>query len=124
MIPQFPLISRFMYPHFPVAFLNSMGGSPMELAVVVVAVLVLFGAKSLPGTLRTLGRWSEQLRRISKELQREIIDAAEPLNEVKQEFDDTASSLRVEQTTSAFAPRPEPVEEAEEVKTEKPTDEG
>lgn len=113
-----------MYSLFPIAVLNSMGGSPMEMAVVIVAVLVLFGAKSLPGTLRTLGRWSEQLRRISRELQREIIDAAEPLNDVKQEWKDTTASLRVEQTSSQFAPRPEPVEDAEEVSPEKPTDEG
>jgi Sec-independent protein translocase protein TatA len=120
MIPHLTLISSFMSSHFPIAFLNALGGSPLEMAIVVIAVLVLFGAKSLPGTLRTLGRWSEQLKRISRELQQEIADAGEPLQEVRKEWDDTAASLRVTQTDSTFAARPEPVEDAEEGKKEDP----
>jgi Sec-independent protein translocase protein TatA len=113
-----------MYPLFHFAFLDAMGGSPLELAVVVVAVLVLFGAKSLPGTLRTLGRWSEQLRRISQELQREIMDASEPVNDLKQEWEETTASLRVEQSHSRFAPRPEATENGEERTPEKNGHEG
>jgi len=106
--------------HFHVAFLDTLGGSPLEMAVVVVAVLVLFGAKSLPSTLRTLGRWSEQLKRISRELQQEIADAGEPLHDARKEWQDAAQSLQVTQEDSSFAARPEPVEDAEEIKEEKP----
>ena len=59
----------------------------MEMAVVLLAVLILFGAKSLPQTLRTLGRWSEQLRQISKQIQREINDAGEPFHEARKEWE-------------------------------------
>jgi Sec-independent protein translocase protein TatA len=90
------------------------------MAVVIVAVLVLFGAKSLPGTLRTLGRWSEQLKRISRELQQEISDAGEPLRDVRQEWEETTRSMRVNQSDSSFAARPEPEEDAGEVKKEEP----
>lgn len=83
--------------------------------MVLVAVLVLFGAKSLPGTLRTLGRWSEQLKRISQELQQEIADAGEPLQEARKEWEDSVKSIRVTQSDSSFAARPEPVEDVEEV---------
>lgn len=105
-----------MSSHFPIALLDALGGSPLELVIVVVAILVLFGAKSLPGTLRTLGRWSEQLKRISRELQQEISDAGEPFQEARKEWDEAAESLRVNQTDSSFAARPEPIEDAEEIK--------
>ena len=67
---------------FPTAFLNSMT-SPFEIGVVLVAILVLFGAKSLPGTLRTLGRWMEQLRRLSDDFRGQLMDMDQ---EVKSEF--------------------------------------
>jgi Sec-independent protein translocase protein TatA len=105
---------------FPIALLDALGGSPLEMAVVVVAVLMLFGAKSLPETLRTLGRWSEQLKRISRELQQEISEAGEPLHEVRKEWEETTRSMRVNQEDATFAARPEPVEDAEEVNREKP----
>ena len=107
-----------MFPQFPIAILNSVGGSPLEMAVVVIAVLVLFGAKSLPGTLRTLGRWSEQLKRISRELQQEISDAGEPFQDVRTEWEETTKSMRINQSDSTFAPRPTPGEDAIEVKKE------
>lgn len=82
--------------HFPICFLNALGGSPMEMAVVLLAVLILFGAKSLPGTLRTLGRWSEQLRQISKEIQREINDAGEPFHQARLEWEESTREHTVE----------------------------
>ena len=103
-----------MSTHFAPAILTSLGGSPLELAVVCVAVLVLFGAKSLPGTLRTLGKWSEQLRRISREFQQEIADAGEPLRDAQREWEDTTDSLRVNQEHNQFSPRPAPPGDAPE----------
>jgi len=92
--------------HFPLSVLNALGGSPLEVAVIFLAILMLFGAKSLPGALRTLGRWSEQLRRVSRELQREIAEAGDPVREVRNEFDEASNALRVEQTGNGFASRP------------------
>lgn len=68
----------------------------MEMAVVLLAVLILFGAKSLPNTLRTLGRWSEQLRQISREIQREINDAGEPFHAARREWEESTREHTVE----------------------------
>ncbi|MDF3128405.1 twin-arginine translocase TatA/TatE family subunit [Kiritimatiellaeota bacterium B1221] len=81
---------------FQLSFLNALGGSPMEMGVVLLAVLILFGAKSLPGTLRTLGRWSEQLRQISKEIQREINDAGEPFHQARLDWEESTREHTVE----------------------------
>lgn len=106
-----------MYVIFSLSFLNALGGSPMEMAVVIIAVLLLFGAKSLPRTLRTLGRWTEQLRQISRDIQREINDAGEPFQQARKEWEETnrpyrveRSSIRAEKTpeTKASGPQPPP----------------
>jgi len=84
-----------MYFPFCLSFFNALGGSPMEMAVVLLAVLVLFGAKSLPGTLRTLGRWSEQLRRVSRDLQRELSDFEEPFQRARLEWEEECRDFTV-----------------------------
>jgi Sec-independent protein translocase protein TatA len=84
-----------MYSTFPLSFLNAMGGSPLEIAVILVAILLLFGADSLPKTLRTLGKWSEQLRRISMDLQQELRDADEPFYQARKEWEKETRDLRV-----------------------------
>lgn len=75
-----------MSHEFPTAFLNSLG-SPMEFMVVVFAILMLFGAKSLPNALRTLGKWSAQLRRISDEVQRELLEAEQPIHNARKAWE-------------------------------------
>jgi len=89
---------------FSISFLNALGGSPLEIAVILVAVLVLFGAKSLPGTLRTLGRWSEQLRQISREIQREISDAGEPFQQARLEWEESTREHTVERKSVVADP--------------------
>lgn len=119
-IPHFRLISSAMSTHFSLSFLNALGGSPLEMAVVLLAVLILFGAKSLPGTLRTLGRWSEQLRQISREIQREINDAGEPFHQAKLEWEESTREHTVERKSvqpdpEAPAPEDPAKEESREV---------
>jgi len=77
------------------SFLQSFGGSPWELAVVLVAILLLFGAESLPKTLRTFGKWSEKLRRISQDLQREIQDVEEPFHTARKDWEEETRDQRV-----------------------------
>lgn len=108
-----------MYTLFPYAFLNALGGSPLEAAVVLLAVLILFGAKSLPKTLRTLGRWSEQLRQISKEIQREITDAGEPFRDARLEWEESTRVHTVERKSIMPDPdQPEPVQNEKQSQTE------
>lgn len=84
-----------MSTSFPLSFLQSFGGSPLEVAVVLVAILLLFGAESLPKTLRTFGKWSEKFRRISQDLQREIQDAEEPFHRARQSWEQETREQRV-----------------------------
>lgn len=68
----------------------------MEIAVVLVAILLLFGADALPKALRTFGRWTEQIRRISMDLQRELHDAGEPFQQARAEWEEDIQNLRVD----------------------------
>jgi Sec-independent protein translocase protein TatA len=93
-----------MYADLPAAFLNSMG-SPMEMAVVFIAILVLFGAKSLPQTLRTLGRVMEQMRQISQDVKRQVMEAGEPLEEAKKAWERESREFTV--SSGPVRPTPE-----------------
>ena len=57
-----------------VAFLGG-GPGPFELAIVLTAVLLLFGAKRLPEFARTLGRVMHELRRASQDFRDHLMDA-------------------------------------------------
>ena len=57
------------------AFFGTPGGG--ELLLVLLAVLLLFGAKNLPRMARTLGRTLEEFRRAAREVTDEIVHADE-----------------------------------------------
>ncbi len=51
-------------------FINNVGGG--EILLVLVFVLMFFGAKSIPGLARTLGRGMREIQHASDEIKREI----------------------------------------------------
>lgn len=51
-------------------FINSIAGS--EIVIILLFVLIFFGAKSIPGMSRSLGRGLRQIRDASQEVQDEI----------------------------------------------------
>lgn len=53
-----------------ILFINSIAGS--EIIIILMFVLVFFGAKSIPGMSRTLGRGLRQIKDASQEVQNEI----------------------------------------------------
>jgi len=59
------------------------GISGGEILIILVVFLVLFGAKSIPGLARNLGRAMRQFKDASQEIQREIGDVA---GDVKKEI--------------------------------------
>lgn len=63
--------------------------------MVLVAILLLFGSESLPKTLRTFGKWSEKLRRISQDLQREIQEVEEPFYSARKDWEQETRDQRV-----------------------------
>ncbi len=65
------MIETMNYPFL--AFINS----PSQLMVIAVLVLILFGAKKLPGFARSLGRSMGEFRRAKEEFEQELHSAVE-----------------------------------------------
>ncbi len=61
----------------PVAIFGSSIGAG-EILLILVVVLLLFGAKRLPGLARSLGQALETFRRSANDLSRNILDDAPP----------------------------------------------
>jgi sec-independent protein translocase protein TatA len=53
-----------------ILFINNVGG--MEVIVILLFVLMFFGAKSIPGLARTLGKGMREIQHASDEIKREI----------------------------------------------------
>lgn len=80
-------------------FLNSIGG--LELIFIMLAVLMLFGSKSIPGIAKTLGRGMREIRTASDEIKRDIQNSAldmrkdlnieNPLNDVKKMIEEPSA---------------------------------
>ena len=51
-------------------FINNVGG--MEVLLILIFILMFFGAKSIPGLARTLGRGMREIQHASDEIKREI----------------------------------------------------
>jgi len=83
-----------MYQEFPTAFINAWG-SPMEMLVVAFAVLMLFGAKSLPNALRTLGKWQHKFSSAWREIQRELIEIEEPFQNARKAWEEEMQEFTV-----------------------------
>jgi sec-independent protein translocase protein TatA len=69
--------------------LLSVGG--FEVLVIILVFLIFFGAKSIPGLARTMGRASRQFKDASQEIQRELNDTTggikKEIDEHKKAFD-------------------------------------
>ena len=64
-----------MIPSIPVAFFFGGAPSTPEMMFVLLAVLLLFGAKRLPEIARNLGRSMEEFRRAARDVTDEIMNA-------------------------------------------------
>ncbi len=53
--------------------------SPSEIILLLIFALILFGPQKLPDIARQVGRAVAEVRRVSREFEREIRDATEPL---------------------------------------------
>lgn len=66
-----------MGPPITLALFGSPGGG--ELLLILLALLLLFGAKNLPKMARTLGRTLEEFRRAAREVSNEFMRADEDI---------------------------------------------
>lgn len=72
--------------------------SPLEMGVILLTFLLLFGAKQLPEMLRTIGRWMEQIRRLSDEFRSQLLEADHTLTrKVEEEWENTMEEQGVAQ---------------------------
>ena len=72
-----------------------------ELIVILMFILLFFGAKGIPDIARTLGRTMRQIRDASNEVQREIQKGA---NEVKRGYDQERKTFTLEKPVPDTAP--------------------
>ncbi|MEX1193359.1 MAG: twin-arginine translocase TatA/TatE family subunit [Brumimicrobium sp.] len=78
-----------------ILFLNSIAGS--EIVVILLFVLMFFGAKSIPGMARNMGRGIRQIKNASQDIQDEIrktstdmrneMNINRTINETKEQFE-------------------------------------
>ena len=65
------------------------GISGGEVIIVLLFVLIFFGADKIPGIARTMGRTMRQIKDATSDIQRDIQNSA---NEVKDQFKDESTS--------------------------------
>lgn len=78
----------------PVFLFFNFGGG--EIFVILLFVLLFFGAKQLPEIARTLGKGIREVRNATDEIKREITESARDINvarDVEREVSDAASEL-------------------------------
>jgi sec-independent protein translocase protein TatA len=103
----------------PVFLLFDISGG--ELLLILLVVLLLFGAKGIPDIARTMGKAMRQMRDASDSVQREINRSA---HEMKRGFDQQVRPLREAANTIAEeppAPSPPPPLARPDVPTPPPT---
>jgi sec-independent protein translocase protein TatA len=84
-----------------------------ELMVILLFVLMFFGAKGIPDIARTLGRTMRQVRDASNEVQREIQRGA---NDVRRTVEEQRRSLQDQMEQRTEVPPPPPVTKPDEPK--------
>lgn len=108
-----------MYQEFTTAFIQAWG-SPLELLVIAFAILMLFGAKSLPGALRTLGRWQQKFSHAWREIQRELVELEQPIHSARKAWEEEMQEYTV---SSSERPKilPPPEQNAEPANASDPS---
>lgn len=86
------------------AFVNGLGIGPMEMGLIFIVFLMLFGAKKLPEVARQMGRLMEDLRRASTDFKRQLHEAGDPLKEIQREVNSEVSQISMDHTVAGPAP--------------------
>lgn len=59
---------------------------PLEIALIVVAIIVLFGATKIPELARSLGKATGEFKKGKQEIERELTDAEKSIKETPSEI--------------------------------------
>lgn len=74
-----------------------LGLSPGEILIVLLAVVLLFGAKKLPEIARGLGKGLQEFRKAADDIKKEIHDnSSDIVNDIKDIKDDINNNLKEE----------------------------
>ncbi len=86
--------------------MNLSGG---EIVLIAILALVLFGPKKLPEIARQVGRAVAEVRKYSREFEREIRDAIEPVEREVRDAEAVArEAYQLDDDFSTFKPKPQP----------------
>jgi sec-independent protein translocase protein TatA len=80
------------------AFIAVPGG--LEMAVILLIAILLFGANKLPGLARSIGQATGEFKKGRQEIERELRDAAAPIED-DVDVDASASADREEEVATA-----------------------
>ena len=67
--------------------------SGSEIIIVILVVVVLFGAKKIPELAQGLGKGMKEFKKATEDIKREIKDEAEIINKVKDFKDDIKKNI-------------------------------
>lgn len=80
-----------------------------EIVLIAILALILFGPKRLPEIARQVGRAIAEVRRVSRDFEREVRDVYEPLErEVRQAEDAAREAYAMDENFATFEPKPKP----------------
>jgi sec-independent protein translocase protein TatB len=80
---------------------------PSELFLIAILALVVFGPKRLPEIARQVGKAVAEIRRVSRQFEREVRDATDPIvNEVRAAENEARKTFELEEDFSSFKAKP------------------
>jgi sec-independent protein translocase protein TatB len=92
-----------------------------EIVLIAILALVLFGPKRLPEIARQVGRAVAEVRKVSKEFEREVRDAIEPLEKEVREAETMArEAYALDEDFSTYKPKAVPPPEPPTAEAPKP----
>jgi TatA/E family protein of Tat protein translocase len=85
--------------------------SPGEIILIAIFALILFGPKKLPEIGRQVGRAIAEVRRVSRDFEREVRDAVEPFEkEVKRAEGLARDRYKLDESFSSYVNTPRPAD--------------
>ncbi|MEX0875331.1 MAG: twin-arginine translocase TatA/TatE family subunit [Actinomycetota bacterium] len=93
--------------------------SPGEIILIAIFALILFGPKKLPEIGRQVGRAIAEVRRVSRDFEREVRDAVEPFEtEVRKTERLARDRYKLDENFSSYVNTPWPADKPPAAKTE------
>ena len=86
--------------------MDILGIGPLELVLILVIALLVFGPDKLPEIGAKMGKGVRELRQLSREISQGVNTITEPVDELRKPFDDAAQIVGQVQHTAAASAQP------------------